>query len=344
MTSKQWLEFQTAAKMENQNIIIALIVDSPWIPGLLGLNHMQYYLFFDKWLEANLYICKRFPEVIFIPGFWIEYGMATEPSGFGSKITWSDSSTPIIHPVLSNISGIGRLEVPNPKKDGLMPFALQIYERLVKYLDDTDHVIKIVAARGPLTIASWLLGISQFMRSIKKAPQKVKQLLKITTATTITWLKAQMEVLPSVEGIMVLDDIPGLISPDDCKKFAFPYLTKIFKEFRNKIRIYHNDANTFKVLQELVETGFDIFNFSHEMKFSKVREITRGKVTLMGNISPLEVLSKGDPKRVKEEVKNLLEQVDSYRGVILSAGGGISPGTPSENIDALVEATHRFRE
>jgi len=41
------------------------------------------------WLEANLRALRTFPDVLFLPGFWSEYGMCTEPSAFGARCTFS---------------------------------------------------------------------------------------------------------------------------------------------------------------------------------------------------------------------------------------------------------------
>ena len=45
MTPEQWETFKKAARLEKlDKIPMALIIDSPWIPGYLGINHMDYYL------------------------------------------------------------------------------------------------------------------------------------------------------------------------------------------------------------------------------------------------------------------------------------------------------------
>ena len=37
---------------------------------------------------------ERFPDVLFLPGFWAEYGMRTEPSAFGAKCIFPDNEFP----------------------------------------------------------------------------------------------------------------------------------------------------------------------------------------------------------------------------------------------------------
>jgi uroporphyrinogen decarboxylase len=59
---------------------------------------------------------------------------------------------------------------------------------------------------------------------------------------------------------------------------------------------------------------------------------------LLGNIPPLDVLTNGTPDKVEEAARDCLHQHGGKAGIILSAGGGTSPGTPGENIHALIKA------
>jgi hypothetical protein len=58
-------------------------------------RHAGYFLQPDEWLRINLSLLKRFPEVAWIPGFWVEYGMAAEPSAFGTRIVWHHNQPPV---------------------------------------------------------------------------------------------------------------------------------------------------------------------------------------------------------------------------------------------------------
>jgi uroporphyrinogen decarboxylase len=322
---------------EGRKRLCALVVDSPWLPGFAGISHFDYYAFPDQWLKANLFIEERFPDLIFIPGFWVEYGMATEPSAFGCKISWRGNSPPSIHPTLHDISEVSRLKIPSPDEDGFMPFVLNIYKYIEKSLKGTGHHIKIVAARGPLAIAAHLRGFTELLIDLKLYPVETKRLLEITTKTVIRWLQAQIDNLSEVEGVLVLDDIVGFLSPEDYLEFAAPYLKEIFSSFRNFVKIYHNDSKISHLLGNLADVGFHVLNFSHTLDISEVYSKVGDRMLLMGNIPPLEVLVEGTPEEVKSYALGCIHKTGGGRSLILSAGGGVSPGTPAENIDALVE-------
>ena len=61
----------------------------------------------------------------------------------------------------------------------------------------------------------------------------------------------------------------------------------------------------------------------------------------MGNVNPLEIGVRGTPEEVKEETLEVLEGAGG-EGIILSVGGGTSPGMPRENILAMLEALQEF--
>ena len=73
---------------------MALIVDSPWIPGYLGINRLDYFLDPDAWFRANLDITAEFSEIILFPSWWMEYGMAMEPSAAGNRIFFHPDQPP----------------------------------------------------------------------------------------------------------------------------------------------------------------------------------------------------------------------------------------------------------
>ena len=62
---------------------------------------------------------------------------------------------------------------------------------------------------------------------------------------------------------------------------------------------------------------------------------------LMGNVNPLEIGVRGTPEEVKDATLEMLEK-SGGEGIILSVGGGTSPGMAKENILAMQEALEEF--
>jgi uroporphyrinogen decarboxylase len=63
-------------------------------------------------------------------------------------------------------------------------------------------------------------------------------------------------------------------------------------------------------------------------------------VALQGNLDPLILLT--DPATIEREAGRIIEAAGSAPGHIFNLGHGIVPGTPPENVGALVDAVHRI--
>lgn len=344
MRPDQWQLFKRAAKGEAvDRVPLALIVDSPWIPGYLGLGHMDYYFDPEVWFQANLRIMQEFPEVIFFPSWWAELGMAAEPSTLGTRIRFWADQTPGEQHIAYPLESIGELPPVNPRTDGLMPLILHRYERMKSRIFGAGYTIPAVAARGPVCTAAFFRGTTQLMMDIVQDPAGVHKLLDLTTRLVIDWLRAQAEAIgESVEGIMVLDDVVGFLGGSYYEEFAHPYLKRIAEAFPPEwVKVYHNDASVDPFLERLPETGFDVLNWGKNLEAGEAQRRVQGRMRLMGNVNPLEIGVRGAPEEVYQATLQVLEQTGG-QGLILSLGGGVSPGMPGANIQAMVRAVEAF--
>jgi len=345
MRKEQWEQFKSAAKrMNGCKVPLALIIDSPWIPGYLGINHLDYYLDPEVWFNANLRIMEEFPEVIFFPSWWVEYGMAAEPSALGAKVCFWPDHPPGITPVLFRSEDVDHLPPVNLQSDGFAALALQRYRTQKQRVFDAGYIIPAVAARGPLCTAAFARGLNDFLMDLVENPGAVHKLLELTTGLTIDWLKAQAQVIgETVEGILVLDDIVGFLSRKHYLEFAHPYLQQVFDAFPCEwVKVYHNDANIKPMLEDLAATGFDVLNWGKNLDVTEVRRRTGDRICLMGNVNPLEIGTRGTPEEVKAATLEVLDK-SGGQGLILSVGGGVSPGMPGANIRAMICGLHEFQ-
>ncbi len=336
--STLWDRFEQAARLEEPDQVpVAFIVDSPWLPGYAGIDTLDFYLYPDKWFEIHRGLLDRFPDAVWVPGFWVEYGMAAEPSAFGARIHFHHDRPPSIEPVTTSAAHWAEVPLPNPYEDGLMPLILRLYEHTEERLQAEGLGIKMVAARGPMVTAGWVMGITELMASLITHPREISRFLVKVTTLIIRWLHAQLETLRAPKGIMLLDDIVGMISLEHYNEFVAHHLRRIFDEFEGLIRIYHNDTPCPHLHRALAEANFDVFNLTHEVDIAQAKAEMGHRVAMMGNVPPLHVAVRQPPAVVAEFAKACLDRAAPGGGMILSVGGGVSPGTPAENLDAMLE-------
>ena len=218
-----------------------------------------------------------------------------------------------------------------------MPAVLRHYERMNPILEAKGMSPRMAAARGPMATASHLMGVTELLMATQLEPEDCLALLDKTAELCIRWLQCQLQRMEDPIGIMVLDDIVGLIGPQDAEKFALPQLRRILESFLGMIHIYHNDTPNEKMLEGLATIGMDVFNFSHEIDLGRARTALGDDVVLMGNLPPLDLLVRGTPEQVRKETETLIAQAARLGPLIVSPGGGVSPGTPIENLKAMLE-------
>jgi uroporphyrinogen decarboxylase len=344
MRPEQWDTFKRAARGEHlSQIPLALIIDSPWIPGYLGINHLDYYLDPEVWFQAHLKIHREFPDIIFFPSWWMEYGMAAEPSALGTKIKFWPNNTPSECHALHTIEDLEKLPEYDVRADAFMALTLHRIRMQRQRILDQGEILPVVTSRGPLCTAGFVRGTTEFMMDIMEKPEWAHRLIDLCTRMTIDWLKAQVEAMgPTVEGIFILDDIVGFLKPAHYLEFAHPYLKRICDAFpKDWVKVYHNDANINGCLEQLPDCGFHVLNWGKQTDVAEVKRRVGNRICLMGNVNPLEVGVRGTPEEMRAATLAVLEK-SGGEGLILSVGGGASPGMPRQNILAMQQALSEY--
>ena len=349
MNSHQWKRLLSTINGDNDKLEAAIIVDSPWIPGYCKINTIDYFVRPDIWLSAHEKIKADFPDLLFLPDYWVEYGMALEPSGFGCKIDFYPNSLPTIHHIIKDaddVDTIYKLEVPDPKLSGLMPFALRLQKYYMELLAEREESIKIVNTRGPLTIAAHLMGVTEFLVCIKLNPDAAHTLLRKTTELCKRWLKSQLETVSSAEGILLLDDICGFLDESDYLEFAHPYIKDIFDSFPDKVKLMHNDSESDVIYPHLSDLGIHIYQPTFARPISEIRKKIDDGITILGTLRTLS-LAEDTPEQIEQATLDMLIEYlqannGSFKHLLVSTGGGAPMGAKKESLIAILRAVKQF--
>jgi uroporphyrinogen decarboxylase len=337
MTETQWKQLCLAVGGGVEKPIAAFIVDSPWLPNWAGTSIFRYFAQPELWFEINKTAVETFPEAIFIPGFWAEYGMCTEPSAFGARCSFPENEFPFAHPLFGSIEEAEGLSEPNPRTDGLLPFVLDRVEWALPRMEAMGHSPRFSISRGPLNVASFLLGATEFLISLKTEPKRSHELLRTVTSFLKHWHELQRERFPSIDGIMVLDDIVGFIGEEDFREFALPYLTELF-EPKASVKLFHNDADCASSAAYYPEIGINLYNPGIQSSIAQIGAWTGGGLSIMGSIPPRDVLAAASPAEVAAAVRAQRREQGSRAGLVYSCAGGMPPGVPTENLRAFLGA------
>jgi uroporphyrinogen-III decarboxylase len=340
MTDKQW---EILIRVINGEKIDPLptgfIIDCPWLPNWYGINILDYFSNDENWLNANLKAMNDFPDTIFLPGFWSEFGMCTEPSAFGARCVFPSNEFPHAHRIINSADDIKNLPEPNPRTDGLLPFMLNRLKLAQPKIEAAGRKIKFSVSRGPLNIASYLMGSTEFLTTMMMMPDKAHLLIRKITDFLKEWHQVQRETFPSIDGILMLDDIIGFMGEAEFCEFGLPYFKELYS-VDVSVKFLHNDAPCRVSAPYLPEMGVNLFNMGFDVTLNELKNLTQNKVTMLGNIPPRDVLAGGTPEEVFKAAAELINSLEDRSRVIMSCGGGMPPAVSSENISAFINAVN----
>jgi uroporphyrinogen decarboxylase len=244
--------------------------------------------------------------------------------------------------ISSDIDVLCALAQPDVRKDGLLPFVINRLKHARPAIEAMGHQIRFAVARGPLNIASFMFGTTELMMAMMTEPEKCRRLVDKITSFLIDWIGYQIEQFPTIDGILLLDDIIGFVGDAQCREFVVPYFKKIYGAFDAKVNFLHNDAPGLVSAPYLGDMGVNLFNFGFNHSIAEMQELTAGKVTLLGNIPPRDVLQLGSAEDVRKAAMDSLAGVEDLTRIVMSCGGGMPQETPSENIVAFSREVARL--
>ncbi|HEY9167565.1 MAG TPA: uroporphyrinogen decarboxylase family protein [Candidatus Kryptonia bacterium] len=343
MTDQQWETLKEIVSGRQVNPLpIGFVIDSPWLPNWYGIKIIDYFSNDELWLNANLKALNDFQDVMFLPGFWSEFGMCTEPSAFGARCTFPPDEFPFAHKIIRSTDDIDYLPEPNPKTDGLLPYVVNRLKLARPKIEAAGHKIRFAVARGPLNIASYLMGSTEFLTTMMMEPEKAETLVKKITAFLKNWLNFQMETFPTIDGIFLLDDIIGFMGETEFLSFGMPFFKELF-DVNVSIKFLHNDAPCRVSAPFLPEMGVNLFNMGFDVTLNELKEMSKNRVTMLGNLPPRDVLAAGTPAVVEKTAGEMAAALKEKARVIMSCGGGMPPGVKTENIQAFIRGIRNAR-
>jgi uroporphyrinogen decarboxylase len=348
--------FIKAVKRDHpKQVPVAACISSQYICKRSGVNVADYLYDPQLKLQVQCSFQDEHPDLLLVPGIYPDFGCGVvEPSAFGCRLVQREDNPLSPEPVCPQAlkaepgaKGVGEmlaLRSPDPRRDGLLPRVLEQYHYFWQHLDRRyieryGYLDGFAFAMGPVETAALVIGYENFLMGLHDFPQQVHQLLERMTEFSITWLKTQEMLNGKLKRIYLFDHMPARIGPEHFEEFAFPYLARLCAEYSYAIKIFHIcEKHITHVLKRLTDLGIDVLFFAADI--AVVKKAIGSEVCLMGNLNPIELILRANPRQIAAEARRCISIAqDRNGGYILAPSGAFIPGTPAQNIRALIEAT-----
>ena len=250
-----------------------------------------------------------------------------------------DGGPRIANPVRTR-ADVEALRVPAPEKD-LRP-VLDGVRAVRAALRDRVPLIGFVG--GPFTVASYAVegggqGFSRLKRMLYGDPGAARALFEKLTQAAIVQLQAQVSA--GAQAAQVFESWLGELSREDLEEWSFPYLARIAEALRpSGVPLILFSTGTTSHLRPMAALGYDVLSVDWRIPIDEARAAVPG-VAIQGNLDSTLLL--GPMEVLLARARAMLRAAGPRPGYIFNLGHGIQPGTPTENVKALVETVHAFR-
>lgn len=306
-----------------------------WSARQVGFRFCDIMESVEKYVYAQYFCVRQFGY----DAVWDLLAIHAEAEAMGSILKVPEDMPPSIEvPFVKDYEeDLGKLQIPDPWKDGRLPMILEGTRRLKELCKEEYAVIGYIQA--PFRHASMLRGSEYVMRDVFKKPEQLKKLLEIATESLIVYGKAVAAAGADVICISDPSSSGDAVSREIWEEFGAPYTKMVVSEVRQTgIRMFlHICGDTSDRVDSLAETGVEGLSLDQKVDFSYARKTLGDSICLMGNVDPVQTLIFGNPEDVAAEAGYAITTAGKNGNFILSSGCMMPPDVPPENVTAMVD-------
>ncbi|GAA0181451.1 hypothetical protein SH2C18_39830 [Clostridium sediminicola] len=274
-----------------------------------------------------------------------DMGSVAVASGLGGIVKFDDNGFISVHPnprlaEVEDAEDLDWLEPGDPYGDNYMRQALEQIQYMVDHCPK-GYRVNPHPVQGSFTIAANIRGISDLCADTLVEPDLVNKILDVVVETQIRFLKAQEKILGSLHHILVGDDLSAFLGEPSYRGYILPRYEQMFKEFPNTQRWLHNDSTARHVAPAIGDSGMVAWQYHPDIFPHDALELTKGKVSLLGGLSPLD-LQKWTAHETYDKCIEVLKSFQGNNKCVLAAGGSINQ-VPIENLKAMFKAADDYK-
>ncbi|NUO02494.1 MAG: uroporphyrinogen decarboxylase, partial [Saprospiraceae bacterium] len=196
---------------------------------------------------------------------------------------------------------------------------------------------------APWTILSYMVegsGSKTFSKSKKllyTRPELAHRLLDKITETSIAYLKHQ--VASGADLVQLFDSWAGILSPEQYRTFALPYISKICTALAPVVPVTVFAKGAWFALPEMGNLDCRVIGIDWNTEPAQARKWVGPHKTLQGNFDPCGLYA--EPAVIEKAVQQMLDAFGPH--YIANLGHGLYPDTPLDHVKCFVETVKKHR-
>jgi uroporphyrinogen decarboxylase len=255
----------------------------------------------------------------------------------GLPFDFQSGEGPVVEKPIRSRADVEALRRFEPREElGMVLEAIRLLRRELK-------VPLIGFAGAPFTLATYAIegGSSKNLALTKGLmygePDTWHQLAGLLADVVSDYLRAQVEA--GVQAVQLFDSWIGALDEADYREFVLPHVGRIFEGLDGlDVPQIHFGTATGHLLGLQREAGGTVVGVDWRTPLDEGWERAGLDVAIQGNLDP--TLLFAPRERLLARVDDVLRRAGGRPGHIFNLGHGILPGTPVENVKAVVDHVH----
>lgn len=260
----------------------------------------------------------------------------------GSTVFSGDGPANAGAPILGNDASILRVEPPRVADcPGLMR-ALEITRKLKDLARGEVPIIGV--AMSPFSLPVMQLGFERYLDVLTAKGPAFERLMAVNEAFCAEWANAQLEC--GATAICYFDPVSSttIVPPGLYRETGWKVACRMIRDgaIKGPTATHFASGRCARILDLVKETGTLMIGVSCDENLSELKEATRGKLALMGNLNGIE-MRHWTAQEAALKVRSAIEAAGKGGGFFLSDNHGEIPWqVPDEVIMSIAEAAREY--
>jgi uroporphyrinogen decarboxylase len=200
-------------------------------------------------------------------------------------------------------------------------------------------------AGAPFTLASYAIEgghSANFARTkglMYGDPESWHRLAGLLAEVVLDYLRAQVEA--GAQALQIFDSWVGALDEADYRELVLPHVKRIFDGLADTgVPLIHFGTGTGHLLAAQRDAGGMVIGVDWRTPIDEGWRRAGEGVAIQGNLDPTLLLAPRE--RLLARVDDVLLRVGGRPGHVFNLGHGILPGTPVDNVLALIDMVHEL--
>jgi uroporphyrinogen decarboxylase len=262
-----------------------------------------------------------------------------EPMGL--DLEFQAGEGPVVHHPVRTADDVRALRTD--RADDLAYVARAI-EKVADHFRDRLGIIGFCGA--PYTLASYMIeggGSRNYIHTkqmMYSDPASWRLLLDKIVVVLEEYCRLQVQAGADV--IQIFDSWVGSLGLADYRDYAFDASKRLVRAVQQMgVPVIYFGVETAGLLSEMALTGADVIGLDWRQPLDEGWRAVGSGHAVQGNLDPITLFA--PPEVLELRVKEILRAANGRPGHIFNLGHGIVPGTPVENVQAVVRMVKEFR-